>query len=500
MYNVHPNKQLRGFSVASEDGKSKITPKDIQEMSNEDYLALRLAIRKRGRIGTDASNRKQVKKLLRKLSIARKKGLRSSFHFNHTFEKSESMLLDSFYPERCRRGVWKPFNKRKTEVSEIDLDVFSLIDRPDETFEKFEQIAQAECDARILRLNFTDGMCFDMGAYLLLALMKKDLPHKQLQGGRITDEVAQVLDAVGLADFMNIVSNNNNQAQPTLDGIIPAGTLEDVMPFKLTSGGGLDAKNLAKSEQRDEKVANNFVTTLKDSWVARHNPKQNLSEEACSKIRDVMTELFDNALRHADPDTETGEWHTVGVLQKKKNLMGQDLVVCNLAIINFGLTIAQTLDLAADDIKDQINKYVAKHSNFYSEDTLKTVCAMQDKISRIDPHNQENATLNGVGLMDSVLNVMDPLFGCNIEEYKPRFTLISGRSWLSVTSPPLKTKSVGERQLAFNEENDISRPPDQNCVKTLARNFPGTIVSLRFVIGASDLERINELADKLEDG
>lgn len=485
MKELHTNKQLRNFSVKSTDGKTRLSAKDIREMSYNDYLKLRKAIGNRNKVhGNNPAIAKKTKKIIRKVSIARKVGRLQGAKSHPDFKKHDSVILDSFYPKRKENGVWKPLEKRKKPVAEIDLDVFSLIDRPEETFEKFELIAEAECQAQALRLNFNDSMCFDMSAYLLLGLMQKDLPNKQLQGGKITEEVSQVLNAVGLSDYMNIVSNDHPLSeQIEIPGVITRGCLDDVMPFHLASGGGLEAKKLAQSEQRDEKVANNFVDTLKNDWIAKHNPKQKISEDAYKKIKDILGELFDNALRHGKPDTETGEWHTVGVLQKRKNKLGQDISVCNLAIINIGMTVSETLDLAPADILSEIQRYVDKHKGSHPEDTLKTVCAMQDKISRIDPKKEKNAALNGMGLMNSVLNVMNPLFGCSVAEYQPRFTLLSGKSWLSVSAAPLTHNEVGTRTLAFNENNDISEPPDNTCVQTLKHKFPGTIISLRFVIG-----------------
>ena len=64
MYNVHPNKQLRNFSITGLDGKSHITRQEIARLSDTDYAILRARIKKRGQSngGTSLSSKKQIKK------------------------------------------------------------------------------------------------------------------------------------------------------------------------------------------------------------------------------------------------------------------------------------------------------------------------------------------------------------------------------------------------------------------------------------------------------
>ena len=491
MRELHPNKRLQNFSISAANGNSKVGVSDIQNMSTDEYAALRLAVKRRALSkGNTHAARKQAKELLRKLAIARKTKDRV-YGPQLVFEKSDSQLLDAFYPERHRDGVWKEYSKRKKDFTEVHLQNFSLIDEPEQTFERLSEIAKAESDSKHLLVNYGDGMCYDMSAYLLWALMRKDLPPQLLRGGHITTEVREVLRSVGLLEFMNIMPHSDMdpaRKQMSLDGVLSDSCLDDIMPFSLRTGGGLDAEKLATSEQRDEKVSEQFVNELK-KWVKKHNPTQDLTE-ASSKIREIMTELFDNALRHADPENETGEWSTVGVLQKLKDSCGRDIVACNIVILNFGQSISETLEYAPDHVLDDIGAYVSMHKDHFDEDVLKTVCAMQDKISRIHPDpSKGNATLNGVGLMTSVIEVMDPLFGSNLPQYQPSFTLISGNAWLNASSFDVSNMDeLGKRKLAFNTNNDITQPPDEQHVKALKGNFPGTIISLRFVIGADQLK------------
>lgn len=58
--------------------------------------------------------------------------------------------------------------------------------------------------------------------------------------------------------------------------------------------------------------------------------------------------------------------------------------------------------------------------------------------------------------------------------------------------------SGGERRkiIAFNEENDLEKPPDEKFVRHLPLKFPGTLVSLRFILHQDHLKRVRELVDE----
>ncbi len=501
---LHPNNRLRGYSARGDRGLKRGRT-DISLMDEERYQAFRQEIRKDiSKLGKSIAQKRFERDILRKVAIARKKSKRRAN--DNEFNKKESIILDALYPERRRQKRWIPPRRRSGHTKEITLKGLSLIDTPEQTLKLLGDIAEAESRAHSLRINFPDPMCFDMSPYLIFKLMTEAFPPNLLFGGKISDTVRKVLIAVGMSQFMKTPHltpatqllrdklEKDRGTSTTAKDILGEQQENDffddgeIMPFSLRMGGGIDAANLAKSEQRDEKVANEFLTTLK-KWIARHNPEQIISEDMGKKIKDVMTEIFDNALRHADPETETGTWYTVGVLQKKTNNSGQELVVGNIAILNFGKTIAETLKSAPQSVQDDIQEYVSLHRKDFNEDTLSTLCALQDRVSRIDPNDKANAKLNGVGLMTTIMNVFDPLFSSKLPQFQPSFTLVSGRAWINAQAPYNKPAGKhGTRTLAFNAENDISLPPDRNHVKTLERSFPGTIISIRFVIGADKLE------------
>ena len=498
IFSTYPNKRLRGYSARGNSRSGlKIGRNEISRMSEKEYEDFRTGIKSEIlRRGRNDSSVKHLKEILRKVALARKSGSLPIRLSPKRFVKQDSILLDALYPERNKENQWKPYRQRKGKATQIDLNALSFIDKPEEAFDKLRELAFAECHSREACLNFRDSMCLDMSPYLVIGLLKDKLPPWLLKKGKITKSMTKILGSVGLLEMMKIVprpepifikapTNQNKgeiiwSSEEVLDS-------DEIMPFSLRGGGGHDAQELATSKQRDEKVANEFVDTLKD-WIGHHNPEQIITPEMSADIKEVMTEMFDNALRHGDPKNEHGRWHTVGVLQKVDH-DGRSVVVCNLAILNLGRSISESLKDAPPEVLKDVDGYVKKHNSIHSKDTLRTVAALQDKISRIHPTIEEgNATLNGVGLMTAIMNVFNPLFSSNVPEYQPSFTVLSGNAWISARHPYNKSKGhYGERTLAFNEQNDIEIPPDAEFVKTLKNHFPGTIISIRFVIGANQI-------------
>ena len=44
--------------------------------------------------------------------------------------------------------------------------------------------------------------------------------------------------------------------------------------------------------------------------------------------------------------------------------------------------------------------------------------------------------------------------------------------------------------IAFNDNNDISQPPDNNAVRLLSNTFPGVIISVEFYVDSKYLSGI----------
>lgn len=79
--------------------------------------------------------------------------------------------------------------------------------------------------------------------------------------------------------------------------------------------------------------------------------------------------------------------------------------------------------------------------------------------------------------------------------------LVSGKTYILFDGKyKLREKALpdGEKRqiIAFNEENNLEIPPSHTHVQSLPFKFPGTLVSLRFILHREYLRRVREVVDE----
>lgn len=485
---MYPNKQLRGFQSFG------LKKSDIASMSEKEFEAFIAKAKKeynrRNDFGGWLGQRRKYA-LIRKASEIEGRA-------DQDFQKAGACpLLNAFYPKR--RNKWRKKSKRSNQdLAVVNLTHFSFIDDPEGTIEKFYRIAKAESKAPALTLNFTDNICYDIAPYLVLSLITEDMPPI-LTEGKISSQIEKVLERVGLLERMQIVTNRPKEKSPISIGA-PSNQLssnqgelifdeEDVWALPLVQRNKIPDDSeaiIATSRTKEEKTALNMLSKI-ESWIKQHNPEQVVTEDQRNNIKGILTEILDNASRHGSPLDENGDWFTLACLQKKKNAEGEMLVFCSFSVINIGTTIMKSLGLAPPQIIQDIEKYVSLHLNNEgtNRELLWTVAALQDSISRKDPNQEGTSATNGMGFMTALSSVFNPIFDSDDPVLKPSFTVISGNAWVNASFPysQLETKPRGQRGIYFNNDNSPKIAPDPNYTKTLACSFPGTILSIRFVIG-----------------
>jgi hypothetical protein len=172
---------------------------------------------------------------------------------------------------------------------------------------------------------------------------------------------------------------------------------------------------------------------------------------------------------------------------------------CHIALFNFGRTICESLleDAASDELKSRIDALIAKHNERgflrsllhpnWEEESLVTLFALQEGVSRL------SFTKKGVDRGNGTVNMIE--FFHQLGGKSQRMCLISGRTYIlfdGIFELEKKITGRGEerRVIAFNRANDLEAPPDREYVKTLPIGFPGTIISIRFDLDRSNLERL----------
>ena len=391
--------------------------------------------------------------------------------------RKESAILDALHPGRTTS--WLPVLKRRKR-STVTLANFSLIDNPDAVFAVLHKIAAAEADHAALRIDFVDEGCLDVSAYLVLGLMRQKM-IRFVEGGSITGAVRAMVKAVDMADFLSIRSRTDTLRDPTF------------VPFKVRHRrptGSSTTTSTAFQPSTAEMLADDLVDTI-NRWLQTCT-RPELSPDMMACVSNLVTEVLDNAVRHSDLAGRDGDWVIAGFLSYAVHPSEPERhsYFCSLAMASVGATIHESLSQCADPaVGEGLKEYVKRHlsvNRSATAEVLTTVFAMQDGVSRF-PQGEDDSK-GGVGLMDTV-EFMNRIGVSSREHERPCMTLISGRACLRLQGAYQNSKDAGggRRELWFNHGNTGGEPPDELHAHMLPHPFPGTIVALRFCIGASDV-------------
>lgn len=452
------------------DGSSSLTKEELQRLDDDEFRKLlRMVARREIR---NTGHQKHAKELQRKLQLRRRTEKRTPISKKAlNYKYLDCPNLTCIRPSR--EADWKPLAKRKSNTSEVDCSDFSFIDNPIGTMQAFEAIVRSECETKGFRINFDDRYVLDIGPYLLLGTLRERMTPVVL-GGRITGSIRKVLEAVQVRSFLQMGSFGRIKST-------------DVWPFPLRGrrgGGESDPNaNIAIQASRVERVADQTVASVNE-WLGNLHPSEELTQVGASNLRTVVTEALNNAERHGRVGGD-GEWVTAGFMARRLSQIGDEhspLHVCNIGLLNIGRPVSETIREAPDDVLEQLNKYVELHRRSgLSSDTLATVFALQDGISRVDQGDGQPS--GGTGMMDIVefVNAVGRPYDNGLDT---RVAIVSGRSYIRFSDVFCEGRAAddGRRIQWFNTENDVATPPSREHVMDLPCAFPGTLVTMRFVI------------------
>lgn len=240
----------------------------------------------------------------------------------------------------------------------------------------------------------------------------------------------------------------------------------------------------AYSDDDKTRAADQF-TRYVNKCIKDH--RLSLTDEAMQQLLITISEVLDNAERHASQDARSHIWHAKGYLNSESNRENLEI-----SLFNFGRTIASTFDALPDGTfgKKQVMEYAKIHSSSdFSEEQLITVAALQHRYSS---KNRDDRDTNGQGticLIEFFEHLCDNLSELpSYERIKPEMSIVSGMTHIlfdgTYRLSPLSnyTKDNAEQLIiAFNKENSLKLPPDPICVKSLTDGayFPGVAISIR---------------------
>ena len=169
-----------------------------------------------------------------------------------------------------------------------------------------------------------------------------------------------------------------------------------------------------------------------------------------------------------------------------------DTPICEIAIFNFGKSIAETLkELPSNSYTWlQVDPYVKLHNgrNFFSktwsQSDLLTLIALQGHVSS---KNNDLEDTRGQGMGDLIDFFQRMHNDCAPESRsKAKMVVLSGGTYILFDGKyQMRESTTHGRVIAFNAENDLHSKPDPAYVRSLESfHFPGTVISIRFPLGA----------------
>ncbi len=456
------------------EGVSSLSKQKLQSLDESEFHKLTRMIARR-ELQTTGSQ-KHANRVKRKLRLKRRTEKRIPFSKKAlTYRFVDCPNLESIRPTRAED--WRPLTKRKSKISDVDCDNFSFIDDPVATMRTFEKIIDAECNSKGFRINFNDRYVLDIGPYLLLGALREKMTPLVL-GGKISASTQKVLEAVQLRSFLQMGSFGS--IKPT-----------DVWPLPMRdrrgAGKSNPSSNIAVQASRVERVGDQTVSSVNE-WLQKLEPSEELTQYGATSLKAVVTEALNNAERHGRIGGD-GEWVTAGFMARRMALKNGEMIpvhICNIGLMNLGRHISETIREAPSSVRGQLDRYVALHSGSgVSDATLASVFSLQDGISRVSQSG--SSPTGGTGMMDIVefANAVGVPHG---EGLNARVAIVSGHSYIRFSGPYSRgwANDSGRRLQWFNPGNDVEEPPSSKHVMDLPCAFPGTLVTLRFVIDQSD--------------
>lgn len=241
----------------------------------------------------------------------------------------------------------------------------------------------------------------------------------------------------------------------------------------------------ARQADKKTKTTENFAKHI--DKCLEYSGRQ-LTRKSRSVLCQYVSEIIDNAEQHG----HMKDWSIQGYLD-----LNMSQPMCEIAIFNFGTTIAQSLDELPHDsyTKRQIQQYIDLHEKGglfkqdWRKEDLYTLIALQGNVSS---KNKSEEDTRGNGTVDLINFFQQVQRECSPDEQNlhASMAIASGSTVIVFDGTYLmKPNAEGVNIIAFNSDNDLMKRPDPTYVRTLdGAYFPGTVISLKFPLSAAAMK------------
>lgn len=393
-----------------------------------------------------------------------------------------SDILRALHPTRREEWIAIPKRPRRISYPSLGLKDFSCLDHPDAVLQGLKAISLLDCQEISSLLNFEDGHVDDIGSFLVLSEVWPAIRSLCI-GGKMPLPVQRVLFEMGMGKELRIrlggAKNARNQ------GEVWTMPVQRRRPLNRAQSQG----TLIEPQASD--IAATRFGELVNRWLGIDAIEAELTPNGLGQLKGIFGELLDNAVRHSIPGSRDGNWSMAAFMARRKiEGAAEPQFVCRIAVLSPGQSIADTFQRAAPRIAEYANLYARGHANAcQSEDTLKTLLAIQDMITTdVDAYELGDG---GTGMM-AIIHFFNALASLENPAIAPKITIVSGSSCVRLrapyiagqTDPNWSKDGAPPRQLWCNERNTRQEPPDPNFVFDLQERLAGTLITMGFTLNA----------------
>lgn len=390
-----------------------------------------------------------------------------------------------------RKRDWLPISKRVRVLPypSISIKDFSFLDNPDQTLNIFENLSRMEAQEISANIHFDDAYIEDIGSFLVLSEIWPAI-RSFAEGGRMSLPIQRVLLEMGMGSELSI----------RLSGAEKESVRRNIWTMPVQRRTPLKKRSIeALIVPQTSDIAASRFGELVNEWLTVDNLQAELTPKGLGKLKSIFGELLDNAVRHSQPGQIEGSWSMAAFMARRDTETGPQFV-CRIAVLSPGQSIADTFQGAAPSIKEFASEYAKTHRNErQSEDTLKTLLALQDTITT-DPEAYAEEG-GGTGLMET-LTFFNALAALDSPGVAPKMTIVSGSSCVMLrppyivgqTDPDWIKDTAAPRRLWCNESNTRKIAPDPDYVFDLKRHLAGTLITMGFTLDTEWIKTVLENA------
>jgi len=416
------------------------------------------------------NNRKRVFQKVRQAQLSQ---LRFGDH-----SRVVRMLADAYRPE-------VKLNRRDPMI--VVPEVFSIIDDPVAALHLLLSFAKVARQNKVRRLKIDQGAMvkFDLAANTVLGIIATELRTEAKQrktaiffSGRFPQPLAaqRFVRSVGIVKQLDVANQ-----------VVAEHEQKNLRIFDKRNHNYRESEDPTKADFKSRSCTQ-FVEHFNECL---HDPGRELTRESVQQLGAYITEILGNAEDHPG----FRDWTVQGYLDNSL-----DVPTCEIAIVNFGWSIAETMKKAGKYTWDQISRFVLTHrgSKFFGsgwrERDLLTVIALQEHVSS---KNRDAMDSRGQGTVEFIEFFQKVCAECSPDSpVKARMAILSGSTHI-LFDGKYKLQGRGNDQhgkvIAFNASNSLYLKPDPNYVRSLGSlTFPGTIISIRFPLGTRSTVALGE--------